>query len=200
MSRRRLLLFSLLVVAAWLALFGDKTPPDGPTVAVVAPAPAKDGRASGSRSSGAAASANRPANGLTAASRRAGPADASVEVLALIPREQLISNAADARSSRDLFPSLNWTPPPLAPARSLDHPSPPPPPLMAPPLSFVYLGKKLEAGSWEVYLGRGEQVFIAREGMTLDNKYRVKAITSSSLTLIFLPLKQAQTLSIGEAP
>lgn len=198
MSRRRLLLFSLLLVAAWLALFGDKTPPGNSTFAVVAPAPAKDGRASGNRSSsGAAASANQPANRPTAASRRAGSTDASVEVLALIPREQLIPSVADARSSRDLFPSLNWTPPSPAPARSLDRPPPPP---MAPPLSFVYLGKKLEAGRWEVYLGRGEQVFIAREGLTLDNKYRVKAITSSSLTFIFLPLKQAQTLSIGEAP
>jgi hypothetical protein len=37
---------------------------------------------------------------------------------------------------------------------------------MAPPLPFAYLGKKLEGGQWEVYLGRGEEVlFIVREGM-----------------------------------
>ena len=70
---------------------------------------------------------------------------------------------------------------------------------MAPPIPFVYLGKKLESGQWEVYLGRGEEVFIAREGATLAGSYRVQGITPSALNLLYLPLKQLQTIPIGGA-
>jgi hypothetical protein len=192
MNRRRLLLFALLLVAAWLALFGDKTPPDSMNGEVVAPTLPRPERDSESR-----LAARRPADSRSAlSSPRVGKADANLEIAALIPRAQLIPGIGDGRASRDLFPSLSWTPlPPPLPVRSTKPLAP-----MAPPLPFVYLGKKLEAGRWEAYLARGEQVFIVRQGARLEKDYRVKAITPSTMTLIYLPLQQSQTLSIGESP
>lgn len=192
MNRRRLLLFALLLVAAWLALFGDKTPPDSARDEVVAatsprPAPASESRLA----------ARRPADSRPAPSPpRAGEAAENLEIAALIARAQLIPGIGEGRASRDLFPSLSWTPlPPPLPQRYTEPLAP-----MAPPPPFVYLGNKLEAGRWEAYLARGEEVFIVRRGTRLEKDYRVQAITPSAVTLIYLPLQQSQTLSIGGSP
>jgi hypothetical protein len=50
-----------------------------------------------------------------------------------------------------------------------------------------------------VYLARGEQTFIVREGSALDGLYRVDRIAPPSLALTYLPLGQSQTLPIGES-
>ncbi len=191
MTRRRLILLLLLAIAAWLALFGDKTPPDPANDKVVpAVAPRSGGTPAGSVSS-LAVRDSRP----TMAPAASGSNPARPEVAALVDRAQLIPAAAEEQEARDVFPALSWTPPPPKP----DQPARPLPP-MAPPLPFVYLGKKQEAGVWEAYLGRGEEVFIVREGMLLEGRYRVQAINPPNLTLTYLPLKQSQTLSIGGAP
>lgn len=189
MDRRRLLLFGLLGIAAWLAFFGDRTPEDRASSGIVQPAmPARAGRGSAALPA-PQASAGTPAG---RAGQGAGQDLPVPEVAALIPRDQLIPGRAGNDPERDLFPSLNWVPPPVVPAM----PDKPPPP-MAPPLPFVYLGKKFESGQWEIYLGRGEDVFIAREGVTIDGQYRVKGISPPRATLVYLPLKQVQTMDIG---
>lgn len=194
MSARRLLLFSLLVVAAWLALFGDKTPPGGDAIDIVAPA--RGGGAPGSSVVDPAAARNGVRNRSPGSPPDVGKATASLEVQALIPRDQLIAGGTDAQPGRDLFPSLSWAPPPRPARESSSTPAPP----MAPPLPFVYLGKKLEDGRWEAYLGHGEEVFIVREGMTLAGIYKVRKISPPTLTLIYLPLKKLQTIPIGGSP
>jgi hypothetical protein len=115
----------------------------------------------------------------------------------LLPRTGLVAPApqddAQRVPGRDLFAAHNWTPPPAAPASAT--PAAP----SAPALPYVYLGKKQEADVWEIYLGRGEQSFIAREGQVLEGTYRVDRIEPPTLTLTYLPLNQAQSLSIGES-
>lgn len=188
MNRRRLLLLSLLLVAAYLALFGDKTPSDKSAADVVQAIPAR-----GKGGSGTSESAPVPAENRPAVSRLpTGKAASTLVLAALIPRETLIPATSDDQGDRDLFRALNWTPPPPPPP----PPAKPPPP-MAPPVPFVYLGKKLEGGQWEAYLGRGDEVLIAREGMALDGTYQVKSINPPTLTLVYLPLKQSQTIPIG---
>jgi len=192
MNRRRLFLFALLLVAAWLALFGDKTPPDSARGEVVAPISPRPAPASGSRLADRRAADSRSARSAPSA----GKADANLEIAALIPRAQLIPGVGEGRAGRDLFPSLSWMPlPPPLPVRPTKPLAP-----MVPPPPFVYLGNKLEAGRWEAFLARGEEVFIVRQGTRLEKDYRVKAITPSTVTLIYLPLQQSQTLSIGESP
>ncbi|MHA6820348.1 hypothetical protein ACQUKI_02155 [Ralstonia pseudosolanacearum] len=114
----------------------------------------------------------------------ASASEAATTVLALRPRE----------ASPDIaqaFPSRDWAPPPPPPP-----PAPPPKPT-APPLPFVVIGKKWEDGQWQVFLGRNEETFVVKAGDTFDGRYRVDSIAPPSMTLIYLPLKTRQTLTIG---
>ena len=90
------------------------------------------------------------------------------------------------------FDTRSWTPPP--------PPPPPPGPPTAPPLPFVYLGKKLEDGTWEVFLERGDRVLHVRERDVIEATWRVEAIRESAMTFQYLPLAQAQTLNFGTKP
>jgi hypothetical protein len=173
----------LLGLATWLALFGDKSPAGS---AAVASLPV--------RSTPTVRSAPAP---TAAASPKAAPGNGPELIEALIARDQWIeaapaASAASAPARRDLFSARNWNPPP-PPAPVVEAPPP-----MAPPLPFAYLGKKLEAETWEVYLSRGEQTFIVREGQTLDGTYRIDKIAPPSMALTYLPLGQPQTLTIGD--
>lgn len=67
----------------------------------------------------------------------------------------------------------------------------------APPLPFTVIGKKFEAGTWEVYLSKGDHTYIVTKGMVLDSDYKVDDINATQLYLIYLPLNEKQTLPIG---
>jgi hypothetical protein len=78
MNRRRLLLLALLLLAAWLALFGDKTPPDSSRGEVVAPT---SPRAASAPNADSRLAARRPVDSRSALSpTRAGNAAATVEI------------------------------------------------------------------------------------------------------------------------
>jgi hypothetical protein len=182
-SRKRWWLWlPLLVLAGWLALFGDKSPPSdgGLSLPLRAGGPGAPSHGNGVTSS---------ANGKTP--------DVPPDALApLVPRDKLIAPARSGEgqattSARDLFSVRNWNPPAPAPAG-------PPPAPVAPPLPYAFIGKKLEGDTWEVYLGQGEQTYVVREGQVIEGVYRVDKIAPPTLALTYLPLGQAQTLSIGE--
>lgn len=179
-NKRWRLWLPLLGVGAWLALFGDKSPVTG--VALSLPTNARSASESG----------------ITATEQtETSLAVAAASPLALQSREQLFGKATDAAAAdkparRDLFATRTWTPPP----------SPPPPAPaaspVAPPLPFTFVGKKLEDDTWEVYLARGEQAYIAREGQVLESHWRVDKIAPPSLSFVYVPLGQVQSLSIGD--
>jgi hypothetical protein len=178
-SRRRWWLWlPLLGVAAWLASFGDKSP-NGAAVQVSA------------RTSAVPQGAPRTATSSTAA------AAAKLEPIEALERRAAWSSPrADEgppQRKRDLFATRNWNPPPPAPPVAA-KPVP-----VAPPLPFALVGQKLEGGVWEVYLSRGEETFIAREGQTIAGAYRVDKITPPTLALTYLPLGLSQTLTIGDS-
>ena len=114
-------------------------------------------------------------------------------ILALTPRgspepvREVVSAA--------FFGVHSWGPPPPPPV--VAAPRPPPKPT-APPLPFTYLGKMLDGGVWEAYLARGDETFVVREHAAVDANYRVETIAPPTMTIIYLPLKQTQTLSIGD--
>lgn len=97
---------------------------------------------------------------------------------------------ADAEANR-LFAMHSWAPPPPKPL-----PAPPVVPT-APPIPFVVIGKKIEAGHWEVYLDAGGETQIASVNTVINGTYRVKHIKPPLLTLTYLPLGQDQELNIG---
>jgi hypothetical protein len=178
MTPRHLLLAGGVVVAGWLAFFGDKTPAND-IAEPVAP-----------RRATPAKTAQVP---LRVANSAAKTAASVLDILALRPREELIGGT-HAEESATLFAAQSWTPPPPPPPK----PAPPPPPT-APPLPFVYLGKKTEDGTWEVYLARGEQTYIVREKSFIDGEYRVESIKPPTLSVTYMPLNELQTLAIGGA-
>lgn len=190
--------------AAWLAIFADKTPQraisartqtatgkatgmvqHGPTPVVATAAPA-----------GAPYKQNVPERQEPAAASKTAPAadkEVATPLLVLVPREELIGGVHASKNGVGLFNPHDWTPPP-----PVVKPPPPPPPT-APPLPFTFIGKKFEDGNWEIYLARGEQTYIVHTDTMLDGSYRVSAIAPPTLTLIYLPLQQPQTLNIGDA-
>jgi hypothetical protein len=126
----------------------------------------------------AARRAPRPAASLPAA---------GAGLLAQTPRADLFG----AQDDDALFGSRDFTPPP--------PPAPPAPaaPAGPPPLPYSYLGKMLGDGQWQVFLGRGVEALVAREGMVIDGRYRVERVAPPVLTLTYLPLNQQQQLDIG---
>jgi hypothetical protein len=168
----------LLALAAWLALFGDKSSTSSAAVSlptrVAPPMPAT----------------TEP----VVAARAQQPASAD-SLGALVPREQLFPQRAAnaALAAKDPFSARNWSPPP-APPPAVAEPSAP----VAPPLPYAFIGKKQEAGSWEVFLMRGEQTFVVRASDVLEGQYRIELIQPPTMTLTYLPLGQVQTLPIGD--
>lgn len=178
MKARHVLLAAGLVIAASLVIFGDKTPAGGiaePVARAVQPAV-----------SSAPATKATPRDAVRAA------LTPEPEILALQSRDTLIGGAGSEKSAEGLFGSQSWMPPPPPPPK----PAPPPPPT-APPLPFTYLGKKVEDGTWEVFLARGDQTFIVRQQTIIDGTYRVDSIKPPTVVLTYLPLNQVQTLTIG---
>jgi hypothetical protein len=176
----------LLGIAAYLALYADKTP-TGATVA------APSALAVTQRTTTASAMTTTPA--IETANNSAARQSTSTTLDLLIPRDTLIvSRKANTPTGKQLFASGSWTPPP-PPVKPM--PVLPPPPPTAPALPFAFIGKKLEAGAWEVFLSRGEQSFVAKEGSVIDNAYRIDKIAPPNLSLTYLPLGQSQNLSIG---
>jgi hypothetical protein len=173
MNNKQMLMGVAFLAAAGLALFGDKTPDEA-----VAP-PAHAGGAQTDEGT------------VGRATRSASPVASSPEILALRERIPPPPVPADSEPESRLFGSQNWDPPPPKVA-----PAPPAPPT-APPLPYAFIGKKLEAGVWEVYLTRGDEMRIVRADSVIDNTYRVGAISPPTMTLTYLPLNQVQQLSIG---
>jgi hypothetical protein len=178
---RWLLWLALLAGAGALAFFGDKTPPGAarPAAAVSSASPASVAFTSPPRT------------------RTAAPLEA---IEALLPRADLAAAALPPRA--DLFATPSWRQPAPAPVVKAVPPAPPAsaPPPAAPPVPYTVIGKKLEAGAWELFLGRGDSAFVVAEGATLEAAWRVEKIAPPQATLRHLSTGQTQTLDIGPAP
>lgn len=99
---------------------------------------------------------------------------------------------ADAAPPVDPFARRNFASAQAAPQAAGAPPAPP----AAPPLPFVYLGKAIEDGKLEIFLGRGEKSYSVSAGQKIDGEYRVDELTQNSVTFTYLPLKTRQTLDI----
>lgn len=194
MKPRHIAMAGGLVIAGWLAVFGDKTPATG-IAEPAAGAPVAGNPAAGAPGARETAAAVSPPPVAAAPAASTPAADKSKRppvLLALLPREQLFAGARAESAADRIFVSQSWTPPPPPPP----PPAPAPPP-SAPPLPFTYLGKKIEDGKWEVYLARGEQTYVVREQSIIEGIYQVQAIAPPELSLTYLPLQQRQTMTIG---
>lgn len=181
---------ALLVSAAGLVLFGDKSPPDA-AEAVSRPVAREARRDVASSAAGdVAREARRPVEEPALRSATAGQ---ETKPLAIVGRAALIRETPQAPV--DLFSVRNWTP----------APPPEPPPVVAeatppsvPTFPYAYIGKMLRGGKWEVYLTRDEVPVIATKGAALDNDFVVERIEPPNMTYKHRPSGQVQSLDIGE--
>ncbi len=88
----------------------------------------------------------------------------------------------------DLFSPKSWLPPP--PPMKAQPPSPP-------PLMFKYLGKVTEGDETRVFLALAEHNYVVKPGETINNQYRVDAVTDHTITFTYIPLNAKQMLSTG---
>lgn len=174
MKPRHLLLGAALLGAAGLVAFGDSSPGDDVVEPVVRSAPA------------APAPRQEAPRAVAPAPRE------DAQVLRVQPRDVLLAEGEFREDGEDVFGRQDWNPPPPPPAKP-----PPPAPPSPPPLPFTFIGKALADGAWQVYLARGDRVYLVREKDVLDGVYRVDAVTPPLVMFTYLPLNQVQQLNIG---
>jgi hypothetical protein len=113
-----------------------------------------------------------------------------------LDRLQRIAHAAPAA---DPFAPRSWQAMVQEEARKSAPPPAPPPPPQPPRLPFTYLGKAVEDGKVTVFLARGENTYVVREGSTLDGTYRVDRVDARAVVFTYLPLGMRQELALGPA-
>lgn len=171
MKLRQFLIFVVLGVTVWFAFFAS--PPSDMTVDEVA-------------------RKNKPAKPSTPiVSTAAG--NSQLKLSAIVDRRELIEVDEKTKVST-LFDQQNWNPPPPTPALEKPVASPTP---VAPTMPFQYIGKKIEDGTYEVYLASGDKTYAVVVGTVIENTYKVDAIKPPLMYLTYLPLNQSQTISIG---
>lgn len=104
-----------------------------------------------------------------------------------------LARAEAGEPEQDPFAGKSWyiPPPPPPPQKAQEAPRP-----TAPPLPFRYMGQMHEEGEpVVVYLSQGTRAYTVSQGDTIENLYRVDHISTSQMTLTYLPLDIRQTLS-----
>jgi len=102
----------------------------------------------------------------------------------------------------DLFAAQSWYVAPVVTAEQAALNSAPAAPTVptAPPLPFQFIGKLEDSQQLQVFLQNGERLYVVRAGDVIDETYKIDRISATEMSLVYLPLKFAQTLSVGSAP
>ncbi|GLO58666.1 MULTISPECIES: hypothetical protein [unclassified Pseudomonas] len=107
------------------------------------------------------------------------------------------------QASTDLFPSQRWTKP-KALATVTEQPIIATPVVVAAPtapaLPFQFVGRLGDRDDLQVFLQSGEKLYVVRQGDVIEDTYRLDRVSANELSLVYLPLHQSQTLSVGSAP
>ncbi len=137
------------------------------------------------------ASANRTATGARPAPHRTTSRERTPDASA---QSRLLAELTQRQHPHEPLPELTHNP---FAAASFDPPPPKaePPKPSAPPLRYKYLGRILEGDKPTVFLEAGGNMLTVHPGDSLDDGYRVRAISEHSIELEYLPLNQTQTLS-----
>ncbi|MBX9676912.1 MAG: hypothetical protein K2V71_09960 [Methylotenera sp.] len=92
----------------------------------------------------------------------------------------------------DVFKVHSW----LVVPKVVNTKLPPPPPSVAPPAPFTYMGKLEDSPKGtQVFLMRGGKLFTAIKGQKIDAQWRLDSEEESILKLTYLPLNLPQVLA-----
>jgi hypothetical protein len=150
----------------------------------------------GLASVGAAAAAQfipAPAPATAPLARRAERGEApnsSAAALAALPAREAIG-----KPQGELFGPRSWAPPKAA-ERAVAIPEKPAPP----PIPYRIAGQVIGENGMRVVLSKGDRVFEVRQGETLEDGYRVEAITPQSVTFSYVPLGVRQEVQVAGTP
>ncbi|MGE8467032.1 hypothetical protein D3C81_1556610 [compost metagenome] len=107
------------------------------------------------------------------------------------------------QASTDLFPSQRWSKPQTL-ATVTEQPVIAAPVVVAAPtapeLPFQFVGRLGDRDDLQVFLQSGEKLYVVRQGDVIEDTYRLDRVSANELSLVYLPLHQSQTLSVGSAP
>jgi hypothetical protein len=101
--------------------------------------------------------------------------------------------------SAGVFAATQWTPASAVVKASVSAEPEPAPPPQAPPLPFRVMGRYVDGGAVVVFLQHNDRNLAVRAGDTIDDQYKVESLDGGTLTLLYTPLNQKQTLEIGVA-
>jgi hypothetical protein len=157
----------VFVVRAFRGGDEEPSPPPAPAATASGPAP---GSASGQAAPGATRTARKPPPLLA-------------QTLDPTLRFDLLKSSEDVTykgSGRDIFRSQAEEaaiPKPLPPGPQTPVPPPPPPPI---PLKFYGFANRID-GNKRIFLSKGEDIFVAKEGDIVDRRYKVVHIGTNSV-------------------
>jgi len=192
MTRRNVFLLAALLLAAGLAIFGDRGGDSDLALPLARRAPVAGSGAERPATTAPTTAPTTATTMTTTMTTLSGAALAAAPIGSLRARASYIGSARVRPGGTPAFGAQSWAPPPPAPVAAV---APPPP--VAPPLPFTYVGRQVVDGQTDIFLAEGERLFIARAKTAIDAKYRIESIAAGSVTFIYLPLNQAQQLSIG---
>jgi hypothetical protein len=96
----------------------------------------------------------------------------------------------DLSPAGDLFASRSWKPAPVLGTPEVQVPT-------APPLPFQFVGRLADRSDLQVFLQDGEKIYVVRKGDVIDETWRIERISDVEMSVVYLPLHLAQTLSVG---
>ena len=127
---------------------------------------------------------------VTPGSRRSNTAG-DVEVLTILPRTPLDESRTVFQTHQRLA-SVKEVPTTSDQATVVT-----PPPPQAPPLPFKVLGRYVEDGRTKIFLQHNNENMVVQVGDSIADLYHVENLNGGVLTLLYVPLKQEQTLDVG---
>lgn len=147
------------------------------------------------------AAAPRPATRGKAA---AGKKDAAVRSMDPSLRLDLLKESEDTKyegAGRNIFRVFVEPPPKIVKNPVLDQPvaQGPPPPPPPPPINLTFYGFATPTGGTKrIFLAKGEDVFIAKEGDIVDRRYKVVRISQNAVEILDVLSNNRQSIPLTE--
>ena len=199
-KKKLYLAIGLVVVMLCLAVYeifgpftGTPTAPAPAPAAAVTPPPAPS-------SSGATSASSTPTPYGRQAAKISGLASLDPTLHPEIMHQaESLEYTGHGRNIFSLMSAPTEIPKPVASIRQTPVDTGPPPPPPPPPINLGFYGYAAEkSGQKQVFLLKGDDIFIASEGDVVDRRYRVGKIGAASVQVEDIPYHNTQTLPLRQ--
>ena len=149
---------------------------------------------------------SQPSSPATAAETTSAPGHAAVKLSSLaaldptlhpeiMKQAESLEYSGRGRNIFSLSSAPTAIPKPMASVRQAHIDTGPPPPPPPPPINLGFYGYASEKGGQkQIFLLKGDDIFIASEGDVVDRRYRVAKIGTASVQVEDIPYHNTQTL------